>query len=571
METWGLSYARTDQVLTPSDYQAVWRRSLATVCRVLEENRRCGSAGGILWSVVCAYPLYFASVQQGVLETFFEKLHQRCSFRTIRLEEIDSTEENDTLVFSGLHSSCYTWAARHWAHKKGVAVQWRRATASAREDERATRRGFRERFIAFAWDLRNMGRSLLDGVVLGLKLTRVLLRPSARAILYRPSRQSGLPRWAPADFINVEPLLLLGKILGRIVPCRGGEPSVLKGMDSVVGGTLSPEMADRVRSYMNCRARKHGPVISLFSWIADVGAKLSRRVAWVSASPFASAEPVGWAAEAIRSRSFPVGGVQHGANYRLCRRGAVPFRLWDGLGGLFFQWGRGDADESGEGNGLPPLRAHRTGSPWMKSLADSARRRPTGRPPTVLYCPTLLNIETVGGMNIPWDRYYTLLNNVLGILQEAPFAVTVKPLPSREMQYIDWKRYPRLNIARSGTFWRMMGRYDVLIIDGLQGSPIYEAMASRSSILLYEGVENGEWDDGFLQALRRRAVCCSSEPSYIESIRSFVSAGDAFFTARGVSVNSEVLDTYLTPVDQTRFWDSLRAGLFSPREGLRGG
>lgn len=201
-----------------------------------------------------------------------------------------------------------------------------------------------------------------------------------------------------------------------------------------------------------------------------------------------------------------------------------------------------------------------------KKLVRRSRRYRIHRQSDLLYCPTLLNVGTINGSNIVWDKYLPLMLKVLEILNNSAIQVTVKILPTKEMDYVEWTRFPKLKVVRSGTFWKFMGNHKVILIDGLPGSPLFEAMATDASIILYEASENMSWDDDFLLKLRRRVVCCPTEEAYLESIRAFMVKGDSFFSSHGVEVNSEILENYLTPMSRNQFWRSIREGLFSIEE-----
>ncbi len=564
-----IPHMRSDQILTRNDYQEIWRQELVEVCKGVTESLLMSETAGPNWGVLTAYPLYLLLVQKAVIEKMFDRIYQNGLFREIRIESLDEQGTESDLGFYGCYSNLYPWVALQWASERKIEIL-SLSGPQARSSDSGCRPGKRGR-----WHPRTvlkqsyvMGQHVVDWVTLIMKALSAGIRRNRNIIFYVPFPQAGLFHQAPVDAINVKPLIDFIQWSGRLLFRENTSAlPIIQGFSPMkFFNNLHPMVYHRLKNFISQSWTQGWAVFRVTSQFADLCQRRIGKIGWVAATPFAGPTPFGLVAEAFRGRQIPVGGVQHGGNYRLCYRGAVPFRLWDGMGGGFFQWGKGDSDESGDWLEAPPLRVVTTGAPWMQKLMRHARRRHILKHSAVLYCPTLLSIETISGANIVWDKYLPLMLKVLEILNESSFQVTVKILPNKEMDYVDWTRYPNLNVVRSSTFWRLMGNHKVILIDGLPGSPLFEAMATDSSIILYEASENMSWDNDFLQKLRRRVVCCPTEEAYIESIRAFLAEGASFFPTRGVQVSSEILDDYLTPVASEQFWRSVQKGLFSIKE-----
>ena len=91
-------------------------------------------------------------------------------------------------------------------------------------------------------------------------------------------------------------------------------------------------------------------------------------------------------------------------------------------------------------------------------------------------------------------------------LNEMKTPAWVKILDRPEMDALGLDRFENLVLLRRGSFADYMSEADVLLVDSLGGSPVYEAMATDRPILLYAGMENQQWDPAMMAAQTRRAL-----------------------------------------------------------------
>lgn len=564
-------------VLRTEDYRKTWRESLEATLSLVEKSMG-GAAVGPNLSVIHAYSLFrlFANVK--IIEKFLEFCFSRYEIGEMVVENRADFTDEDRIYFETpeLYSPYYQDVAVAWAEARGVKV----TVLSPWEEERADGRGPSLIRGGASFLLRHpllllekvLGRAL-RWIVLGAGLCRNVLAylcGARRFVFYFPFRSAGLRHWAPSFWINAAPLFWCLQRALRVfpkgAPLRGGEDLHRDFLQCVENGFVGSGglIRERISRSLEAHHSERMMLFQIFTRVLEWLRQQGIQAALVSVGPFVDWGGVGYVAEAFRKLGFPIGGVQHGGNYFLDKEWSVIQLLPECQSNFFFQWGKLKEDFSKPD--FFTCRRIQTGSPRTRELTAmgdrSASRKLPGRIRTLLYAPTLLNLGTTTGQNVPWDRYVKIFLRTCEILNQSDLACTVKTLPTPEYKLFDSRRFPKLHFIRRSGFVDHMGEADTLLVDSLNGSPIYEALATNKPILLYDAAEYRTWESGFLEKLARRVVCFFDDEDYGKGLREFVSDPDGFLARSGVGNGSGLVDEYMPPVSQGDFYARVGESLF---------
>jgi hypothetical protein len=567
LEAEGVPFTTASGFLLPEDYQIVWEESAQLVDRMVDLSSRSEVPGVSSVFAIHAYSLFLLVAQVRILRRSLEAAFQCHNFDGVTMEAPEDQNEEQTLYFDAVHSPYFHDVARQWAREKGLTLSLVRA-GPIQEIPRERRR-WRVRTIEVACLGRAKVRAAFRGGWWALKtaVRRVLYRLSGGpfALFYLPQKGAGLDGDSPGWAIDVSSRF---KAFRRFATTQGGgagETAAVREAARLVLLGLGPGdsgiVSSRLTRHLGRTWNEGLSVLSGFRHYLKGLITRGKKPAFVAAAPFVDWTFHGYVAEAFRAEALPVAGVQHGGNYGLTERGGLPIPFIEGVGGLFFHWGTGRADELAGYRVSVPMRWVQTGSPRMEDLRGRRRRfrSGVGFSPRVLYAPTLVGMVTAMGSNVPWDVYIPFCRAACRLLNDSGLEVWVKVLNTPEMEHLRLDRFPNLSVLKRGGFADYMEYADILIVDSLGGSPIYESLATEKPILLYGGIERQRWALPFLKRLEERVHCFWDAPSCLAGLRNFATDPESFLKRGAKTDGAGLFADYFSPVGKKTFWETVRS------------
>jgi hypothetical protein len=563
----GIPYVTLSELLSPSDFQDIWKESLMIVWAALRTAKASESNEIPDLVAIHANSLYYLLGQILVVGRALDHLLKKHPITEVQIEDPDDQDQEPYLFYAAECSAFYHEVVRIWAARHQIPLHIRREAHPKRPVHRKTwahqweGRGIELRFA--------LKRKLRDIVIKCCFVPRMISWCQRRShtqcgrtvVFGYPQASTGVScRGIIARFRNAHSMIL------KFTADKGDLPELAHSLDRIkaacrsIPGVWRPMVEKRWIVYQKRTGAKGFSIFRGFNRELKKMLVRGERGALLASSPWNDYSGLGFAAAAFRQAGFPVAGVQHGGNQHVIQKAGVPVPLAEGVGGTFFVWGKGGPDEMSFYGLDAGTRFVRAGSPRMKDLCGraSGKRAPgIGR---ILYAPTFVNIMTMQGDQIPWDVYVPHLLKVCQRLNSSGRPVWVKILDIPEMKHLHLERFNNIIVLHKGVFSDYMVHADYLLVDSLGGSPIYEAMATERPILLYAGIENQSWDTGFLQAVQKRAACFWNSSSYFEGLNSFLKDPITFFSS--FEKNSHVLDNYLNPTSPRTFWDVVEGELF---------
>lgn len=565
LEERGIAYVTTASLLSPGDYQAVWRSTFQTVWELVQGALRNDAEDGPNLMVIHSYSLYLLICEVQILARAFDHLADRHRITSVIVENSAAHDEEPSLFYGALFSPYYSEVAARWARDRaipvttmptiivdGVPERWRTRLRNV-PGPFELRRLLRRKVIECAYD-NPLSRSFVS-----IRRWFDRAKRSRRAVFFIPDRACGLGRGAPPNAIDALKHLADFATTGRLVTeTAPAAPSIAEALHCQLGNSSQVDLIEgRWQAHIQSSATLGMAVFLAFAELLRHLRDQGTEAALVMAAPFVDWRYNGYMAEAFRKSRSPVGGIQHGGNSRLVRYGAVPTVLMEFIGGLFFQWGPASTDEFAQYGEEWQFRGIQTGSPRMAELMARSfvsRRKARRR---LLYAPTTMSLTTTIGNNAVWDRYGSLVRSICQVLDESEWECWVKVLPAREMDALDLEDFTNLRVIRKGSFSDYMTDVDALVVDSLGGSPFYEAIATNKPIVLYPAAENQEWDPDFISMVRRRALCFWDGPSYLDGLKRFLDHPEDTLSNAGVRIDDALRSAYFPPATVAHLWSCI--------------
>ncbi len=550
--------------LQQQDYLEIWRESARNVKALMDLSFNLGHPDRPNLIVIHAYSLFLLLSQIRLVSRGLDIASAGKRVEEVTIEDPAGQDIESTLFFDSLHSPLFHAIARLWAGERGIRVLT--VPPGPRPVKCVWSQTLRGRLVEICCKGPEYIRSALKEVLTKISTVSnpVLLRSPRdnRLLCYLPSKGASLGRWAPKWAMDVGRFLLTCQKTNTNGP-NGFSCEEIQIFGRVLKGPELDLVLERFGSHLRRTWAQGFAIFSWFSRFIENQIAFGFNPVFMAAGPFTDWNFHSYVANAFQNRGLPVDGVQHGGNYGLMLSGGLPIAFVEGSGNRFFHWGQGCVDELGFYGVSMPIRWVKTGSPRMHELQTrkSSKRLPR-RPRRLLYAPTYLSVMTTMGSNIPWDAYLPLLRRVCGILNYSNLDVWVKVLNSAEMHFLPWKEFPRLTVLEKGSFADYMGPADVLLVDYLGGSPIYEALVTHRPILLYTGIENQRWDPNFLKILSERVHCFHSAPAYLSGLQSFVSDPEGFLKRDTKTDGADLLERYIPAVNQKTFWRTVESEVY---------
>lgn len=556
----GVTPIRLSDFLAPGDFHRIWETVIPAVWRAIEADAALPTAGQPRLMPIFGYSLAIAMAQLMAVGELLDRVHARHRLTRIETDPPFASPEDVHIHGSGLGNPLYTAAALAWAEANGIACSqapavgpiaivpsqpsaratWRRWASRLRQGLRAQRQAYPAQFatalIALAGRTRMVlftnGASLPEPPVPGVAVVRIGRLPawprprqSARAAF---DAFAASPHWAD---------------LMRLV------------------APFDRFLADRVRRRLDALWGRGVPAYRYAGWLARIVRRMGATAVLLANAPFSDVggDEIGFFAEGFRQSGGRIAEYQHGANYNMVERGFTATILTAGLGDLFLEWNDVGRREH-ETYGLrPPRLAFATVgcSTTDRALPFAPRASRSGECLRVLYAPSLLSSVTVCGINILWDDYIGLLDRVLEVLDRAPLEVDVSVVPHEEMRdYLARRSYPNLRFHPLA-FRRLAPQADVLIADGLLGSPLHEATVTDKPAIVFTGGDYARFDARYLADVRRRCVVYENAEAYVEGIAAFAVDPAGFLARNQRAVDPALMLRYFAPTDPARFWQAL--------------
>ena len=570
----GATIVKTSDLLRSNDYHETWDEALKTVWGHVTRSWSESHVGPNL-TAIHAYSTFLLLAQIGALHRFFEQCHARFELTEVWTEPASAFSDDGSLSFpSILFSSYYHRVAAVWAQSSGMCLRTIEPTIAlppvARRRNRSLPRLGPKRIK------RALAR--VAGQLGGLgSVATTLVRMSSglrEVVAYTPYGSSGLYPTAPSYALNLAPMLAWVRWRSRTTssPAHREPIDRFTAIVSQLTGSLEPYRAlvhERATQYVGASYPEGAATFHAISKWLRRQQERGATVGYVSAAAFIDFGN-GYVADAFRQLGLPVAGIQHGGNARISHREGAPVLLIDALGGLFFQWGNGSADEHAAADISHACRFVTTGSPRMRELQRGRKVRRSRHPgrPRILYAPTLVSVGTSAANNLVWFDYIPVVQAIAESLNASGHECFIKVLPTPESRALDWSRYPNVMVLWDGGFGDYMWDADYLMVDALGGSPAYEALATDKPILLYtDGPQ--QWDERFMMALRRRAMVFEGGKAYVDGVRQFLTAPARFVAASGTTADDDVVNTYMPPVTDRQLWHTIHETMFS-RDNVAG-
>lgn len=567
----GLPMMSTSELLKPTDYQKVWRDSLTSIWQLLNCNRI--KRGPDVLSIH-AYSFFNLLTQVQILERFLDVCRNEHELDALAIEPAHTFTLEGSLYFgSSVYSSYFHEVAVAWAARNNIPVTIISASVASAPPASPARRGLKK-IAAIRYGLNSHIRRRLLEVASGLWSTpRALyaLAVNRRLVFYMVFPGSGLTSRAPSFAIDARILTKLAAFFCPADSQAGTRPvsaSVLGPLSDALKrqtGTAGAILAARFGDYFEDTYSAGLATFESCSKALRLLQRLGYETAFLTPAPFVDFNSLGYLTEAFRLNGCRIGAIQHGGNYRLERRGGLAHVLTDFRAHVYFQWGTAATDEHVDCGIDQYVPAVTTGSPRTADLLRSRRSSSSlRRKPRVLYAPTFISVNTSTGVNVVWDSYINTFQQVCGILNASDLDCSVKVLKTPQMDCFDFESYPQLRVIRNGLFTDYMWQADYLVVDSLDGSPIYEALVTDKPILLYTGTALKEWDPDYIVALRQRAICFFDADSYVQGLHQFVKNPMTYVNESGVKVTDALTSKYMPPVDFDSFWRIIHNSLFGP-------
>ncbi len=551
-----LPHSTTGSFLSTADYREIWEQTFLDVWRLVERSMEEETPDRPNLLMLHGYSIFLLLCECRVLWTVLDRASARTRLTELVVEPIDAQEPGIYLYYSELYSRYFHEVGALWARARGVPITVVSGAPPRSTQRVRRRRGPLEVKYLLRRRLGERAREIWRRAMSGSKTPAL---PSRQRIFYVPQAACGLDHDAPAGALDATPWLQ--KFSAS--PLRADECAPVPRLDGLLRRSGDPP-SDWFQERFDRHVRRTLPSgQAVFDGFRGVVADLvvqGKQPAAVLSAPFIDFG--GWSgymAEAFRLSGAPVAGVQHGGNCRLVRRGAAPTLLTDYLGGLFFQWGPGATDESATYRVQHAFTVVTTGSVRMARLmaasaTSSGRRRRAGRTLRVLYALPVLDVVTTIGNNVPWDSYLSVVRGVCERLSASRHECLVKVHHFDEAPFLGLRGIQGIRIVEWGRFVDFMRDADLLILDSLASSPIYEALATDLSIVLYTADEHQEWDPEFIGMLRRRALCYSDRQSYLDGLETVLRDPEGAFSAAGVVPGDELRRAYFPPASLESFW-----------------
>lgn len=562
----GLPSVPASTLLEPRDYQSAWEEGARAVWSISEGPPADPTPGNRPDTAIDPYPLFLLLSQTGVLWRAFEELGRRFSVTEVSVGPPEDDDREPYLFYFTPRSAYFHDVARAWAAHRGLPVRVQpRSAGPANGGDGRPKRSWRSRRV----ELRCLWRSKTIHLLRENILTRWIARAQHAAyrwaggrdvLFFLPQNETGL-HWPWPSFVRDARPLMETEAPGAPPAPPAPPPSL-----GPVFEILRPLIERRWREHSRAFDDRGESVRRKTQGVLDALLASGRRAAFVAVGVSTHDQGAGHVAAVFKRAGCPAAGLQHGGNQGAVVRGAVPLPFMEGgADGIFFSWGKGRCDELASYGIESRLRFIQTGSPRMQSLWARSRGRPGPRTGRVLYAPTLVNVATTLGVQPPWDTYVPLVLEVCRRLNEMKTPAWVKILDRPEMDALGLDRFENLVLLRRGSFADYMSEADVLLVDSLGGSPVYEAMATDRPILLYAGMENQQWDPAMLAALERRARVARDRADYLRAVDALVRNPAA--VGGDVPPDGEFRERFLTPAAPGAFWETVRRTLFDRPAG----
>jgi hypothetical protein len=551
-------------LLGTADYHEAWREGFLTVWGMVESARAAEEPDRPNEAHIYAYPLFITACQILILWRALDACRRAHRIDSVCVEAEAGLDPGDSVPFSsGLFSGYHHAVAARWARANGLPVT---ELAAGPEYGDPPRNHFRASLpLAVRKGLERVHVRLVAPFVNSVKNVAYLALGGRDWVCHWPVGSAGLTGLAPWNVLDVS---RFSCIVWKWESWTGGSaPALAPESRPQPGEGPTSTVLEILRGRWSRGLRKSaGPGYRLFRTASRALRALKARgfrFAFVTVEPFREDGGIGYLAEAFRKAGCPVGGIQHGGNTRLARKGAIPTFLADFLGGTFFQWGDAAADESAEYGVRERVSFVRTGSPSIRALLDGRRGPPrSGVPGSLLYVPTYFSVYTTIGNVTPWDDYFPLVKRVLEILNRCEARVTVKLLNTPEAGVLDVSAYPRLAFRTHGTLKDYVWKSDALIVDSLAGAAAYEVLATDRPAVVYAGAEHQSWDAAFLDKLKKRAVCYFDGASYVRGLGEMAADPGRYFASAPDPARNELTAAYTPPAEKAVFWNKVRQELF---------
>jgi|GEM_PF-3563544 len=558
---------KISEILSPSEYQSVWKEGFIKVWGLLSWSRGWEKRGLPNAFLPYAYSFYILYVEIRLIWMFLDRCKEKYGITEISIENKLKSNLEPHLFASSTEGSFIHKVAFAWAeHRKGqVTISMLPIKSTLLKHSF----GFTDGVWGWEWVPLIVSKvfkrflGILCLCVSPFKLAVALFTGTRFFVFFEPNRTTGLDSCAPSFAINLIPFLWIAR---KVMRKSGFLQDVVvltkmrEELETEIMSTMektAPVLVEHFRAFWN-RTASEG--YSAFRFTRDVLKKMKAKGltgAFLRAAPFF--DDNGWVSEAFRSAGCHVAGLQHGGNFRIFKKAGVPHALTDFLGGIFFQWGNAATDEHETYGLFNPCRFISTGSARSSEIINQIGYRfwilkNSKSKPLLLYAPMVVSGETFVS-SASWDSYIPLMWDVLKQLDASTiYECYVKLPPILYEGFPNLSKFPRLKFIQRGSFSDLMAGFDCLLVDGLHSSPIYEALLTDKPILVFAGLPLDEWDETFLTYVHLSTVCSFSRTEHLLRLKSFLEGSFNSFSTVNISARKEMVQKYLRPESKKNIW-----------------
>ena len=551
----GIDYELASNWLTKIDYNDRSLKSLNFCWNETLLSPNDPSLKGNLLFQHLRYPFYVNCMAVFLVGKAMGRIVDHYNIEVIEIEQICEVK-NRTSQWEALYSTLYLEIAYHWAHFNNISIEFLPIFFDRDKDRNSDKKSMRN-IISFYFSLFDLSFFILSAVtrkMFGDNRTVLFFQEHAGLVKddSQPSNAHSISRLLagfgrdamPSNKFNDLFSSQSREILDLVVQKHGWAGKLLK-------YKLEESIDTFIREYQKSNV--------FFNYTFKILGNFKIKSSFLATCLYSGSGYFASAIKSIRQSGGIVTEVSHMPHYRIAKKMYTPHGLLIGPVDYVFHWGELMSGETGD-RYLPESRHVKIGSPRSSPIERKIKHKEKARDgeDAILYAPSLLSIRNIGVSSIPWDTYAVTLERVFEKFSHSRHDIFVTYQASEGMKKIV-KRWADSSIGFCNTkFINTLPNADYLVIDSLGGSPIFEALTSKLPILCHLYSQNLEWDEPVLKALKKRAVCCGDNESFLSELSDMLKCPKSYFEKKSADVNSvELLEMVVNPRTGENIWQTI--------------